>query len=115
MNRLKLTAAMVWQGAAAFLSPVWIGIVYMDITGHSKGYAYDLGIEKDISIMIGTVELVLWILAVVPVTVWLEKQMLKIRKRMAAVPFLWFVLWFASGLAVMGWKEFLKAFGVGYY
>lgn len=27
----------------AFISPMWFGIIYMDITGHSKGYAYNIG------------------------------------------------------------------------
>lgn len=48
----------------------------MNITGHGKGYAYDMGSETDIAVFFGVVELLLWLLAILPVTVSLCKKML---------------------------------------
>ena len=59
MERLKLILACIWEAIIAYTAPMCIGLIYMDITGHSKGYAYDLGSEADISVAIGCVELII--------------------------------------------------------
>lgn len=59
MERLKLALTCIWEAIIAYTAPLCIGLIYMDITGHSKGYAYDLGSEVDISIAIGCVELII--------------------------------------------------------
>ena len=38
---------VLWSAIIAFSFPICLGIIYMDITGHSKGYGYDLGSEKE--------------------------------------------------------------------
>lgn len=49
-NKISFIISYLWTSAMMFFAPICIGIIYMDITGHSKGYSYDLGTEKDISI-----------------------------------------------------------------
>ena len=33
----------LWSAIISFTFPVCLGIIYMNITGHSKGYDYNLG------------------------------------------------------------------------
>jgi hypothetical protein len=39
----------LWASVIAFSFPLCFDLIHMNITGHSKGYDYDLGSEKDIS------------------------------------------------------------------
>lgn len=56
-NKILYCINFIWTSFVAFSFPICFTWIYLDITGHSKGYGYDLGSEKDISIMVGCVEL----------------------------------------------------------
>lgn len=103
----------LWSAIIAFLFPVCLGIIYMDITGHSKGYAYDLGSEKSISIMFGVVELIIWLIFAIPSNVYILRKIVKKNK---CLLFLYVVLWVILSAACIfllgGWNEYIKAFGV---
>lgn len=113
MKNITLTMATLYQGIIGFLSPYWIGFIYLFITGHSKGYAYDLGSDKDISIMLGFVLLILWILALFPISIWLGKTLYHLHKRLLIIPILLFAIFFGIGLKILGVDEFLGSFGIG--
>ena len=112
MKKMKLIMAMFWQIVMALISPIWIGWMYMDITGDGKGYGYDLGGENDISVFFGVMELVLWMIAVVPITVWLCKQFSAIKKTFVAIPIVVFILLFGISVSLIGWSEFISWFGI---
>ena len=86
----------------------------MNITGHGKGYAYDMGSEADIAVLFGVVLLLLWLLAVLPVTVSLCKKGHSRQRSFVWLPPLAFVGFFAVGISILGWCEFIKLFGYGY-
>ncbi|MCI9077930.1 MAG: hypothetical protein HFH68_03250 [Lachnospiraceae bacterium] len=111
MERIKFFISIIWFVCISIISPVWTGCIYMYITGHSKGYAYDLGSETDISIFLGIVFLILWLLAILPVTVSLCKKCYKKRKSLVLMPLLIFMVLFAAGVNIVSWKEFIKFFG----
>ena len=67
----------LWSAIIAFTFPVCLGIIYMNITGHSKGYDYDLGSEKDISILLGIIELIVWLIFAIPSNVYILKRISK--------------------------------------
>lgn len=103
----------VWSAILAFLFPIGLGIIYMDITGHSKGYAYDLGSEKSISIMFGVVELIIWLIFAIPSNVYILKKIVKKNKYLFFLYFILFVI--LSGVCIFllgGWDEYIKVFGV---
>lgn len=112
MKRIKIIIATLWLVVIALISPIWIGIMYMDITGHGKGYDYNLGSEIDISIMLGIFELVVWLVATIPVTIWLCRKFYAIRKALFVVPLVLFILLFGSGVLFIGWNDFISAFGI---
>lgn len=114
MKQVKTVVSLLWFFAVSLASPLWIGCIYMNITGHGKGYAYDMGSEKDIAVLMGVVLLLLWLLAVLPVTVSLCKKGYSKGKPFAWLPLLAFAGLFAVGICVLGWHEFVKLFGYGY-
>ncbi|MDE6798417.1 MAG: hypothetical protein K2J36_10485, partial [Ruminococcus sp.] len=65
-NKILYGLNFLWCGIIAFTLPVCMGWIYMDITGHSKGYDYDLGDEKSISVLLGCAELLIWIILALP-------------------------------------------------
>jgi len=112
MEKIKLAIAYTWQGIIAFISPIWIGMIYMYITGHGKGYGYKLGSEADIYIIEGVIALILWIIVLFPVTIWLQTKFYRIQKGMAIIPLLSFIILFGIGIAFVGLGDFLYAFGI---
>ncbi len=114
---LKLTLACFWLAAAAFTMPVFIGWIALDITGHSKGYSYDLGPQKDISVMLGVVELFIWILLVIPCSIYVFRRLyryFRIKGVIGGIAVM--VLLFLTMIYLMGgWDEFLYCFGIGVY
>lgn len=86
----------------------------MNITGHGKGYAYDMGSEADIAVFSGVVLLLLWLLAILPVTISLCKKCRRKKKSLTWLPLLAFAALFAGGICILGWNEFIKLFGYGY-
>lgn len=83
----------------------------MNITGHAKGYAYDLGSEKDISIMMGAVEFIIYLLLLIPTLLYLCRKFYHIKKWMFLLPLIEYVVFFGVGIKIMGWSVFLSCFG----
>ena len=108
-NKILFGISFIWSGIIAFTLPICMGWIYMDITGHSKGYSYDLGGEKSISILLGCIELVIWLLLAVPSNIYLFS---KIKKKV--IPLIIFVGLFLLCVNFMGgWTEFGKCFNIG--
>lgn len=111
MQKVKTFFSIIWFFLVSLSSPLWIGIIYMDITGHGKGYAYNMGSETDIAVFFGVVELLLWLLAILPVTISLCKKCCQKKKSLIWLLFLVFTGLFVLGICVLGWNEFIKLFG----
>lgn len=112
MKKAKTAIALIWQGFIALISPIWMGFIYMFITGHGKGYSYDLRSEADISIMIGAIALIFWIVAIVPVSIWLGKTLYHKKKWMWIISVILFVVLFAISVILIGFNNFLSMFGL---
>lgn len=108
-NKILFGLNFLWTSFMAFAMPVCIGWVYMDITGHSKGYDYNLGGEKDISIMLGFVELIILLALTVPSGVYLFRHV-----KRKIFPVIIFVGLFVLCVNLIGgWTEFGKFFNIG--
>lgn len=114
MKKVKTVISIIWFLLVSLSSPLWIGCIYMNITGHGKGYAYDMGSEADIAVFFGIVLLLLWLSAILPVTISLCKKCCHKKKSLAWMPFLGFAGLFAVGICILGWNEFIRLFGYGY-
>lgn len=84
----------------------------MFITGHGKGYGYDLGSEANVSILMGSIGLLLWIVAIVPILILTCKRMRAIHKGLILIPIAIFVICFVAGVLSFGVTEFLRSFNI---
>lgn len=114
MKTVKTAISVIWFTLVSLFSPIWIGIIYMCFTGHGKGYGYELGDEADIYVFLGVIELGIWILAILPVTISLCKKCYAKKKSFVWLPFLAFAGFFVLGICIIGWNEFIEAFGYGH-
>jgi hypothetical protein len=86
----------------------------MNITGHGKGYAYNMGSEANIAVMFGIILLILWIVSLFPVIIWLSMRLYKVKKYLFFIPILAFILIFIISISMSGWGEFIAFFGIGF-
>ena len=109
-NKVIYGLSFLWSSVIAFFFPVCFYIIFICITGHSKGYAYDLGSEKDISIMFGCVMLLIWLVLALPSNIYLFGKTAKKGKIYTIIPVVLFIILAALGMfAHFGsWAEFSK-------
>ena len=86
----------------SIISPIWVLIIYMDITGNGKGYGYDLGEEVIIYEFIGTILLGLWILFTIPAMVWLCVKCYYMKKIYIIIPIIGFIILFNVSIFMLG-------------
>ena len=115
-NVIKNTAFVlcsIWSAFIAFISSIWVGFIYMQITGHGKGYDYDLGIEKDISVAFGVIFLVIWLSVLIPPMAYIFYRAANKRILLIIIPICLWVLMFLLGIfAIGGFEQFLLFFNV---
>lgn len=98
----------LWTCFIAFTFPICFGWIFLDITGHSKGYSYDLGPEKDISIMLGCIELIIWIALALPSNIYVFRKTTKKGKHYSIISIvLYIVLAIICVYFMGGWSEYL--------
>lgn len=111
-KRIVFTLNYLWTIVIAFLFPLCIAIIFMDITGHSKGYSYDLGSEKSISIIFGFLELGLWIALSLPSIIYVIKSLKgKNRYYYLVTALIYILVAFVFIMLIGGWNEYIRAFG----
>lgn len=99
----------LWSGFVAFSFPVCFGLIYLNITGHGKGYAYDLGPEKDISVMIGCIELLIWLALALPSNIYVFAKTGKKGRLYLLIPILLYAaLAVTCVFTVGGWPAYMK-------
>lgn len=104
--RKSTVAALIWQALMGLVSPIWCTFIFYFITGNGKGFGYDLRDEKDIYIISGATQLIIYLLVVVPVFVYLIKIFRQKGKWMSLIPVLIFVVGCVCTISVIGWKDF---------
>lgn len=100
-NKICFALCCVWSIITAFFAPICFGLIYMNITGHSKGYGYDLGAEKDISISLGIFELIIWLALAIPSNIYIFRQM-RGRKIFYVTAIVLYALLFIGGIMLIG-------------
>lgn len=99
----------LWSAFIAFTFPFCFGWIWLDITGHSKGYSYDLGSEKDISIMLGCIELFIWLILAVPSNLILLLKLKQNHKLYRILSVCFFAVLMLICIQLMGgWSEYLE-------
>ncbi len=85
-NKIIYGINFIWASLIAFSFPICFEWIFLDITGHSKGYSYDLGADKDISVIIGCIELLIWLAITLPSNIYVFKKTLTKGKVYLLIP-----------------------------
>ncbi len=110
MGKPQLAIISMWQCLLGFLSPAFIGIIYMMITGHGKGYDYDLREETGFYVELGIIAVILYFCLIIPGFLWSGKAFCRIKKKTALLPCALFFVGFLITVCWMGFKNFLSFF-----
>lgn len=109
-NKIIYCLNFLWASFIAFSFPICFAWIFLDIIGHSKGYGYDLGSEKDISIMFGCIELLIWCVLALPSNIYVFRKTMKKGKVYLLVPIILYIALAASCLMLTygGWAAYAK-------
>lgn len=110
--RLKFALISIWQGFLGIVSPFVIGIIFMLITGHGKGYDYYLGSEVVASIIIGMLFSLIWLFVSLPSFMWILFRYFEYKKKYILLPYLLYLLMALISILIMGIPNFLSFFGL---
>lgn len=81
----------IWSAIAGFLSPVWLTLTVLNLTGLT--YQYDYSMDEGTALILGLIMLFIWVLfALIPCIIFLKKMRLLGRKVLA---------WSIIGLVVL--------------
>ena len=100
----------LWTGLIVFSFPICFELIFLCITGHSKGYSYDLGSEKDISIMFGCIELLIWLALALPSNVYVFRKTLSKGKMYLLIPIVLYIALAVICIMIThgGWLSYAK-------
>lgn len=93
---------LIWTAFIAFSFPFCFGWIFLDITGHSKGYSYDLGDEKGVSVMLGFIELMIWLVLAVPSNIYVFRKTKKKGRRYLLFPIILYIVLAVICIYLMG-------------
>lgn len=110
IHRIKFISTALWSALISIISPTWLGITYMDLTGHGKGYGYDMGSESEVAVLSGVILLILWFFAFVPAVVSLCRSCYHYNKKSVWIPLIVCFLLFIFGIYIVGWDDFVSLF-----
>ena len=110
-NKIIYWLSFLWSSVMAFFFPICFYIIFTFITGHSKGYDYDLGSEKDISIMLGCFTLLIWLALALPTNIYLFVKTAKKGKFYLLIPITLFIILAVLCIFVYfgSWSAYSKA------
>ena len=102
--------SFLWTSIIAFSFPICFGWIFLDITGHSKGYSYDLGPEKDLSVMIGCIELLIWLALALPSIIYIIRKTLNKSKARLLITIVSYVALAVISVMITwgGWAPYAK-------
>lgn len=108
-NKIIYCLNFLWASFVAFSFPICFGLIFLNITGHSKGYSYDLGPQKDISIMLGCIELLIWLALALPSNIYVFRKTMNKGKIYLLIPIaLYIVLAVICIIVTGGWSAYSK-------
>lgn len=59
-NKVAYSLNFIWTCLVAYFFPLCFGMIFLNITGHAKGYSYDLSGEQTISFLVGYIQFLIW-------------------------------------------------------
>ena len=110
-SKLIFGLNLLWASVIAFSFPVCLAVIYQCITGHGKGYGYDMGSEADIAVMFGCFMLFVWLILAIPSNIYVFIKAKSKGPLYVVVLVVIFLLLAALCIHLLGgWNEFEREF-----
>jgi len=99
----------IWCGLVSFVSPIWLTVLYLNISGLI--YKYDYSMDDGTSLIIGAGLLILWILIGLVPNIYFGKKVCFLNKKFFTVYIICVVLLCLLCLCMCNWNiiDFLMA------
>lgn len=91
----------IWCGVTCFISPIWLALIFLNISGLI--YKYDYSMDEGTATIVGIIYMVLWILFVLLPNVAFIKKMYSIDKKYLTAGIVSIILLWVLCLAMCGW------------
>ena len=108
-SKIIFSLNFLWTSVIAFSFPICFAWIFLNITGHSKGYSYNLGSETDVSVMLGCFELLIWLALALPSNIYVFRKALNKGKVYLIIPIVIYI--FLAVLCIVitgGWSTYSK-------
>ena len=90
----------IWCSLACIFSPLWIAMIYLNMTGLI--YKYDYSMDEGTAIIIGFVLLILWIGLVVFPIIALLLRLFRYDKKYAPISIIFIIAFYTVGVMACG-------------
>lgn len=101
---LKKTGYIIlglWCILVSFFSPIWLTLIFLDITGLI--YKYDFSMEEGIAPILGIMELIIWLLLALLPGIFFLKRIKSVNGRAAVIVLVMMVLAAILCAGMCGW------------
>lgn len=101
MRKIIVFILGIWCGIVNVITPVWIVMAILNITG--KIYEYDYSMDEGTAIIIGMILAVLWILLALVPNIYLGKRLKLINIKLFYTYLASMILLYIAGVAICDW------------
>lgn len=102
MKKVFTVLLIVWSGFTSFVSPIWLTLIYLNLTGLI--YKYDYSMDEGTAGIFGIVLAVLWIVFAMIPNVATMKMMYNKDRRLAVVYLIAVAILCLCCFAMCGWN-----------
>lgn len=91
----------IWCAFTAFVSPIWLTLIFLNITGLI--YKYDFSMDEGTAGILGLISLVIWILSVLLPDILFIRRMYSVNRKYMFVTFSFMILFAVICIAMCKW------------
>lgn len=115
-RKLLFALTFVWSSLAALAFPIAVMLIVPSLAGYSKGWDYDLGEERSVSVLFGIMLLALWNSLTVPPAIYLFSRLGRAGRKPVIAALIWFTALAVLCILMTGgfYAFFHSAFHIGF-
>ena len=109
MKKIINSCIGIWCGLICFVSPIWLTVIYLNITG--RIYKYDYSMDEGTALIIGAALFILWVLIGAIPNIYFGKKLFFGKKQFFIGYIIWVILLCLLCLGMCNWNiiNFLTA------
>lgn len=101
MKKIAYIVLGIWSAIACFLSPVWLNMVFLNLSGLI--YQYDYTMDEGTAVVLGLIMMFIWLLLVLLPMIIFLKRMYMLGSKALAGSILGMIIMVTLCMAMCGW------------